>query len=41
VRLEYDEYVRQRRVYYMSERRWPDHFFWRTRLPPPHTYSGQ
>jgi flavin-dependent dehydrogenase len=41
VRLEYDEYVRQRRVYYMSERRWPDHFFWRTRLTPPHTYSGQ
>jgi flavin-dependent dehydrogenase len=41
VRLEYDEYVRQRRVYYMSERRWPDHFFWRTRLTLPHTYSGQ
>ena len=31
VRLEYDEYVRQRRLYYASERRWPEHFFWSSR----------
>jgi len=29
--LEYHEYVRQRRLYYASERRWPEHFFWSSR----------
>ncbi len=31
VRMEFDEYVRQRRLYYTSERRWPEHSFWRAR----------
>ena len=31
VRLEYDEYVRQRRLYYSSERRWSEHPFWLAR----------
>jgi flavin-dependent dehydrogenase len=41
VRLEFEEYVRQRRQYYAAERRWLDHSFWRRRslsslpsLPP-------
>jgi len=28
VRREFDEYVRQRRMYYASERRWPESVFW-------------
>ena len=28
LRRDYDEYVRQRRLYYASERRWPEHSFW-------------
>jgi flavin-dependent dehydrogenase len=31
LQVEYGEYVRQRRLYYASEQRWPDHLFWRTR----------
>jgi flavin-dependent dehydrogenase len=31
VRIEFDEYVRQRRLYYASERRWPEYSFWRER----------
>ena len=31
VRLEYDEYVRVRRLYYLSERRWSEHPFWLAR----------
>jgi flavin-dependent dehydrogenase len=31
VRLEFDEYVRQRRLYYAIEHRWPEYSFWRTR----------
>ncbi len=31
VRVEYDEYVRQRRLYYASEQRWPDNLFWSAR----------
>lgn len=31
VRREFDEYVRQRRVYYASERRWLEHAFWQAR----------
>lgn len=31
VRSEFDEYVRQRSVYYASERRWSEHSFWRAR----------
>ena len=31
LRLEYDEYVRQRWLYYTSERRWAHHRFWRSR----------
>jgi len=29
---EFDEYVLQRRMYYASERRWPDSAFWRKRI---------
>ena len=31
VRREYDDYVRQRRLYYSAERRWIDHPFWLAR----------
>jgi flavin-dependent dehydrogenase len=31
VRHEYDDYVRQRRLYYASERRWSAHPFWLAR----------
>jgi len=31
VRREFKEYVRQRRMYYASERRWPESIFWRKR----------
>jgi flavin-dependent dehydrogenase len=31
IRHEYDDYVRQRRLYYASERRWPEHPFWLAR----------
>jgi flavin-dependent dehydrogenase len=31
VRVEFNEYVRQRRLYYASERRWADYSFWRAR----------
>jgi flavin-dependent dehydrogenase len=31
VRGEFDEYVRQRRLYYESERRWAEESFWRAR----------
>jgi flavin-dependent dehydrogenase len=32
VRSEFDEYVRQRRMYYAGERRWPESSFWRRRI---------
>jgi flavin-dependent dehydrogenase len=31
VRKEFDEYVRQRKLYYSSERRWLEHHFWLAR----------
>jgi flavin-dependent dehydrogenase len=31
VRLEFDEYVRQRRLYYAIEQRWSEHAFWQAR----------
>jgi flavin-dependent dehydrogenase len=31
VRLEFDEYVRQRRLYYATERRWSEYAFWKAR----------
>jgi len=31
MRHEYDEYVRQRRLHYSAERRWPEHAFWQAR----------
>jgi flavin-dependent dehydrogenase len=31
VRLEFNEYVQQRRLYYAIEHRWPEHSFWQTR----------
>jgi flavin-dependent dehydrogenase len=31
MRLQYEEYVRQRRIYYASEQRWTDRRFWRER----------
>jgi flavin-dependent dehydrogenase len=39
LRLEYDEYVRQRWLYYTSERRWSNHLFWRSRRASLHAYS--
>ncbi len=32
VRHEFDAYVRQRRMYYAGERRWPESNFWRKRI---------
>jgi flavin-dependent dehydrogenase len=34
VRQEFDDYVRQRRLYYAAERRWPEHPFWKARSKP-------
>jgi flavin-dependent dehydrogenase len=34
VRREFDEYVRQRRTHYASERRWPESIFWQKRTYP-------
>lgn len=31
LRVEYEEYLRRRWLYYTAEQRWPNHLFWRTR----------
>jgi hypothetical protein len=36
VTREFGEYVRQRRMYYAGERRWPGSAFWRKRIQDDH-----